>query len=45
LVLILGAILIFSFSLMINSLLETWGMIGVSNLLNRLYEREKGFDI
>ena len=42
---ILGTVVIFSFSLMVNSLLETWGMIGMSNLLNRLYEREKGFDI
>ena len=44
-VFVTGAIIIFSFSLMVNSLLETWGIIGLSNLLNRLYEKEKSFDI
>jgi hypothetical protein len=42
---VFGTVIIFSFSLMVNSLLETWGLIGMSNLLNRLYEKEKGFDI
>jgi|GEM_PF-4258322 len=44
-VFLIGAGMILLFSQKVNSLLELWGAIGMSVLLEDLYEKEKNFDI